>query len=110
MLQMLVARICNITTLCGVITRQLCNTDSPRGLKKTLEKYYITVSFFTLILQDPQTIFFFSIEKYFFFYQTEVILNEKNLPCHSTSGFTGTAVSYLAWWFSQSLGEKSTVQ
>lgn len=78
---------------------ELCNTDLSRGLRKTLEKYYITAAFLTLILQDPQTkqnFFFFSTEKYFCFYQPKVILDEKNLSCPAASGFTGTAVSYLA--------------
>lgn len=40
---------------------ELCNTDLPRGLKKTLEKYYITVGFFYTHSPGPpnKTEFFF---------------------------------------------------
>lgn len=110
MLQMPVVRIRNITTLWSDNQMELCNTDLPRGLKKTLEKYYITVGFsytYSPGLANEEELFFFSTGKYFYFYQHKIILNEKNLPCHSASGFTVRAVSYLAWCFSSPLGEKS---
>lgn len=41
---------------------ELCNTDLPRGLKKTLEKYCITVGFFYTHSAGPpnKTEYFFS--------------------------------------------------
>lgn len=50
---------------------QLYNVDFSRGLRKTLEKYYITVEFFFFFYTDPpglqtKKLFFFpSMEEYF---------------------------------------------